>query len=353
MYTREQTRRIRLGHFFLGQGEPIRVQSMLKVPLERIEQAILQAHQLEAAGCEIIRVAIPEAGSLDYLDRFIEAVKVPIVADIHFDYRLAVASVEKGVAGLRINPGNIGPHERVRCVVAAAQAHSVPIRIGVNAGSLDRKLIRKHGGVNGAAMVASALEHIRILERLKFEQIKISLKASSVPLTIEAYTGLAREVDYPLHLGITEAGPPGTGSIKSAVGLGILLQAGLGDTIRVSLTGSPSEEVKVGFEILKALGLRQKGPTLVSCPTCGRCKYDILPLVRQVEQEIEGIDQPLTVAVMGCEVNGPGEAREADIGIAGGKKSGLIFIKGQTIGKYPEASLLEAFRKALKQLLNK
>jgi len=347
------TRAIKLGPFIIGNNNPIRVQSMLKIPLTTFDRALAQALELESAGCEIIRIAVPDKRTIPFLEPFVTGLKTPVVADIHFDYRLALAAVEKGVAGLRINPGNIGSVQRVRTVVDAAKAHHVPIRIGVNAGSLEKDLLQKHGGPSAAAMVESALRHVVILEKLGFEHIKISLKASSVRSTIDAYKLLANQVDYPLHLGITEAGPPGTGTIKSAVGLAILLHEGLGDTIRVSLTGPPLEEVKVGYEILKALELRQKGTNLISCPTCGRCQYDIMSLVHQVEQEIASCDEPLTIAVMGCEVNGPGEAREADIGIAGGKKHGLLFRKGTVIGKYRQHDLFSAFQHLFRDLSRK
>ncbi|MFC1850284.1 flavodoxin-dependent (E)-4-hydroxy-3-methylbut-2-enyl-diphosphate synthase [candidate division CSSED10-310 bacterium] len=350
VYTRNETKPIRLGNVVLGGGNPIRVQSMLKVPLTAEKRALQQAQKLESVGCEILRFAVPDKNSLPYINSLVASVSIPTIADIHFDYRLAVAAIEKGVAGLRINPGNIGSTDRIRTVVEAAKAHQIPIRIGVNAGSLDKEILKKFKEPNAEAMVSSAFKHIRLLEQFHFDQIKISLKASSVTTTIEAYKRLASIVDYPLHLGITEAGPPGIGTARSAVGLGILLHEGLGDTIRVSLTGPPEEEVKIGFEILKALGLRSHGPTLISCPTCGRCQIDILPLVREVENILAAVSADLSVAVMGCVVNGPGEAREADIGIAGGKNNGLLFIKGKPIGKYPPSELLPMLLKAINDL---
>jgi (E)-4-hydroxy-3-methylbut-2-enyl-diphosphate synthase len=350
MYKRTDTRAITLGKHTLGQGNPIRVQSMLKIPLDRTQAAIAQARRLEDLDCEIIRVAIPDERTLLFLDSLLERVSTPIVADIHFDYRLALGAIEKGVAGLRINPGNIGSRERIAKVVAVAKERAIPIRIGVNSGSLERSLLQKYGGPTAQAMVDSALKHIRILEKLHFDQVKVSLKASSVLATIEAYQRFAETVDYPLHIGITEAGPPGVGTVKSSVGLGILLAQGLGDTLRISLTGPPEEEVKVGYEILKCLGLREHGPTLISCPTCGRCSIDILPIVREVEKALETISEPMTVAVMGCVVNGPGEAKEADVGIAGGKDHGLLFKKGQKIGKYPQDQLLPALLAAIQKI---
>lgn len=344
---RNKTRVLTLGTLKVGGGNPISVQSMLKTSLTDSEKACEQAETLIKCGCEVIRVALPDEKSIPGLSELLRISTVPIVADIHFDYRLALSAVDAGVHGLRINPGNIGSKGRIKAVVSAAKQNNIPIRIGVNAGSLEKDLLIKHGAPTAAAMVESGLRHIRLLEAEGFEDIKISLKASSVAKTVEAYRAMACEVNYPLHLGITEAGPPGIGTIKSSVGLGILLYEGLGDTIRVSLTGPPEEEVTVGFEILKSLGLREFGPHLVSCPTCGRCQIDIFSLVHEVQAVLKDIETPLTVAVMGCVVNGPGEAKEADIGIAGGKDYALLFKKGKAIHKIPQDQLSAVLRKEL------
>lgn len=351
MITRQNTRAINLGPLKLGGGQPIRVQSMLKVPPSQSDEAIEQARRLEQCGCEIIRTAVPDASAIPFLKRLVEAVAVPIVADIHFDYRLACSAVECGIAGLRINPGNIGAIDRVRAVVDAAKSHHVPIRIGVNGGSLEKDILERHGSPTATALVESALRHIMILEKLNFDQIKVSIKASSVNRTVEAYRQFARQSDYPLHIGITEAGPAGPGTIRSAVGLGILLAEGLGDTMRVSLTAPPEEEVAVAFEILQTLEIRSFGPHLVSCPTCGRTQIDLMPLVTEVQKMIADLKEPITIAVMGCVVNGPGEAREADIGIAGGRDYGMLFKKGQPIGKYPQNKLADALRTAIDEII--
>jgi len=307
-----------------------------------VAATVAQIKQLAAAGCDIVRVAVPDQAAAEALAAIKAGVgDTPLVADIHFDYRLALAALARGVDGLRLNPGNIGNPDQVAAVVKAAKTRRVPIRIGVNAGSLDKALLAHHGGrATAAAMVESALGHIRILETLAFHDIKISLKAHDVPMTLAAYREMAAAVDYPLHIGITEAGTVNSGIIRSAVGIGALLAEGIGDTIRVSLTGDPVEEVKVANEILKALGLREYGPTLVSCPTCGRTEIHLAAIARAVEEKLKTVTKPLKVAVMGCVVNGPGEAREADIGIAGGKEYGLIFRKGEVLRKVPEDRLI-------------
>lgn len=321
---------------------PISVQSMTNTKTTNVPATVEQIHRLTEAGCDIVRIAIPDMAAARAVASLKNAVSVPLVADIHFDYRLALAVLERGIDALRINPGNIGEPAGVRAVVTEAQKRRVPIRIGVNAGSLDKKLLAKYGGhPTPEAMVESALEHVKILEELDFYDIKISLKANDVLTTIRAYTLMSERVNYPLHLGITEAGTVSSGVIKSAVGIGALLAQGIGDTIRVSLTGDPVEEVKAASEILKSLGLRQYGPTLVSCPTCGRCNIDLVSIADQVEQKLRSIKKPIKVAVMGCVVNGPGEAREADIGIAGGTEYGLIFAKGEILKKVPESQLLK------------
>jgi (E)-4-hydroxy-3-methylbut-2-enyl-diphosphate synthase len=301
-----------------------------------------QIRRLTTAGCEVVRCAVPDDAAARALGDIKAASPLPVVADIHFDYKLALAVLAGGIDGLRLNPGNIGERWKVTEVVAAARERMVPIRIGVNAGSLEKELLAKYGHPTAEAMVESALGHVRILEDLGYDQIKISLKASDVTKTVAAYRLLAQRVDYPLHIGITEAGTLFSGTIKSAVGLGILLADGIGDTLRVSLTGDPVDEVRVGFEILKALNLRRRGINFVSCPTCGRCQIDLIRVAEAVEQRLAGVTAPLTVAVMGCAVNGPGEAREADFGVAGGKGEGLLFRHGEIVRKVPETDLADA-----------
>lgn len=341
---RKRTVPVRIGRVTVGGNAPVAVQSMTNTKTSDVAATVDQIGRLTAAGCDIVRLAVPDMAAAEALAAIKERVgDVPLVADIHFDYRLALAALERGVDGLRLNPGNIGDPEQVTAVVKAARKRRVPIRIGVNAGSLDKDMLARHGGhATPAALVESALGHVRILEKLDFYDIKISLKAHDVPLTIAAYRVMSAAVDYPLHLGITEAGTVNTGIIRSAVGIGALLAEGIGDTIRVSLTGDPAEEVRVGFEILKALGLREYGPTLVSCPTCGRTEIDLEAIAKAVEDKLKTVKKPLKVAVMGCVVNGPGEAREADIGIAGGKGQGIIFRKGEIVRKVPEDQLTAA-----------
>lgn len=342
MIQRRKTRQIAIGNVKIGGGAPISVQSMTNTKTTDTKATVAQIKALQNAGCDIVRLAVPDMAAAENIANIKAQVDVPLVADIHFDYRLALTAIEQGIDALRINPGNIGDEERVKAVVTAAKAKHIPIRIGVNAGSLDKKLLAKYGKVTAQALVESAMQHVRILEKLDFHDIKISLKAHDVPLTIEAYRLMSETVDYPLHLGITEAGTVNTGIIKSAVGIGALLAEGIGDTFRISLTGDPVNEVKVANEILKALGLKEYGPTLISCPTCGRCNIDLPSIAAKVEQRLDGITKPLKVAVMGCVVNGPGEARDADIGIAGGKGEGLLFRKGEIIGKVPEDKLVDA-----------
>lgn len=340
---RKKTRPVSIGKIVIGGGAPVSVQSMTNTKTDHVGQTVEQIKKLSAAGCDIVRLAVPDMAAAKAIASIKEQVDVPLVADIHFDYRLALEAIEHGVDALRLNPGNIGDPSHVAIVVKAAKTRGIPIRIGVNAGSLDKRLLAKHGGTPTAeALVESALGHIRILEKLDFNDIKISLKAHDVPLTIKAYQLMAETVDYPLHLGITEAGTVHSGVIKSAVGIGALLAQGIGDTLRVSLTGDPVDEVKVGNEILKALGLRDYGPTLISCPTCGRCNINLAAIAHEVEDKLAGIEKPIKVAVMGCVVNGPGEAREADVGVAGGKGEGLLFRKGEIIKKIPENELVSA-----------
>lgn len=345
-YTRYETRRLYVGKVPIGGGAPVAIQSMTNTQTADTEKTLEQIHRLAVAGCEIVRVAIPDKEAAESIAALKERSPLPLIADIHFDHRLALVCLEQGIDGLRLNPGNIGGNENVRKVAVEAKKRSVPIRIGVNAGSLEKDLLEAHGGhPTATGMVESALRHIALLEAQDFFDIKVSLKAQNVPLTLEAYRMLAERVNYPLHLGITESGTITSGVIRSAVGIGALLAEGLGDTLRVSLTGPPEEEVAVAKEILKVLELREGGPTLVSCPTCGRCQIELYPIAKQVEEKLKGITKPIKVAVMGCVVNGPGEAREADIGIAGGKGMGLVFRKGEIIRTVPEDQLVaELFR---------
>lgn len=340
MFERKLTRQIQVGKIKIGGGAPISVQSMTNTKTTDTKATVEQILKLQEAGCEIVRLAVPDTEAAKNLSNIIPEVDVPIVADIHFDYKLALESIERGVAALRLNPGNIGNPAHVREVVAAAKAKKIPIRIGVNAGSVSGKILKKYGGITAEALVESALEHVRILEEENFFDIKISLKAHDVPLTLAAYRLMSEKVDYPLHLGITEAGTINTGLIKSAVGIGALLAEGIGDTLRISFTGDPVPEVKAGFEILKSLGLREYGATLVACPTCGRTRINIPEIAAEVEKKLESVKKNITVAVMGCIVNGPGEARNADVGIAGADGEGIIFRKGEILRKVPESELV-------------
>lgn len=339
---RHKTRQIQLGALPIGGGAPISVQSMCNTDTRDVKATLAQIAELEQGGCEIIRVAVPDLEAAECLGDIRKGCRIPLIADIHFDYKLALTAVEQGVDGLRLNPGNIGERWKVEEVVRACADRGVPIRVGVNAGSLEPELLRKYGHPTAEAMVESALGHIAILEDLNFREIKVSMKASDIRRTVEAYRLLARQVDYPLHIGVTEAGTTWSGTIKSAIGLGTLLYDGIGDTLRVSLTGDPIEEVRVGYEILKSLELRERGPVFVSCPTCGRCRINLIPIAEEVEERLLDLPCPLTIAVMGCVVNGPGEAREADLGIAGGKGQGLLFCKGEVLRKVPQEQLADA-----------
>ncbi len=341
MRPRRKTRQIQLGTVTIGGDAPITVQSMTKTDTRDVEATLLQIWALEAAGCDIVRVAVPVKEAAEKLGEIRKQIRIPLVADIHFNYKLALMALEQGVDGLRLNPGNIGGRQFVMDVVKVAQERKIPIRIGVNAGSLEKDLLAKYGGPTAQGMVESALRHIRILEDCGYQEMKISLKASDPVMMIEAYRTLADQVDYPFHLGVTEAGTPTVGTIKSALGIGTLLAEGIGDTIRVSLAADPVEEVRVGIEILKALGLRKQGLTFVACPSCGRADVDLVKLAREVEDRLRGVNANIHVAVMGCEVNGPGEARAADIGVAGGKGIGLIFRKGEVVRKVPEAQIVD------------
>jgi (E)-4-hydroxy-3-methylbut-2-enyl-diphosphate synthase len=335
------TRQLHVGKVAIGGGAPVAVQSMTNTDTRDAAATLAQIGRLVEAGCEIVRCAVPDAEAAGALAAICRESPLPVIADIHFDYRLALASLEAGVQGLRLNPGNIGERWKVEEVVRGCAGRSIPIRIGVNGGSLEPELLAKYGQPTAAAMVESALGHIRILEDLGFREIKVSLKASDIHRTVAAYRLLADQVDYPLHIGITEAGTTWSGTIKSAIGLGVLLYAGIGETLRVSLTGDPVEEVRVGWEILKSLELRDHGPVFVSCPTCGRCQVDLIPVAEEVERRLHDLPRKITVAVMGCVVNGPGEAREADVGIAGGKGQGLLFRKGKVVRKVPESELAD------------
>ena len=348
---RRPTRQIHIGNVAIGGGAPISVQSMTNTKTTDTEATVAQIRALQAAGCDIVRLAVPDMEAAKNLGNILRQVTVPLVADIHFDYKLALEAIHQGIHALRLNPGNIGGEEKVKAVVKAAKEAGIPIRIGVNAGSLDKKILKKYGGVTPEALVESAMEHVRILEALDFHDMKISLKAHDVPLTIAAYRLMSQTVDYPLHLGITEAGTVNTGIIKSAVGIGALLAEGIGDTFRISLTGDPVVEVRVANEILKSLGLKEYGPTLVACPTCGRTSIDLPAIAAQVEEKLKDIEEPIEVAVMGCVVNGPGEARGADVGIAGGNGEGLIFRKGEIVRKVPEADLVNELFQEIDQIL--
>lgn len=348
---RRPTRQIHIGKVAIGGGAPISVQSMTNTKTTDTEATVAQIRALQAAGCDIVRLAVPDMEAAKNLGNILRQVTVPLVADIHFDYKLALEAIHQGIHALRLNPGNIGGEEKVKAVVKAAKEVGIPIRIGVNAGSLDKKILKKYGGVTPEALVESAMEHVRILEALDFHDMKISLKAHDVPLTIAAYRLMSQTVDYPLHLGITEAGTVNTGIIKSAVGIGALLAEGIGDTFRISLTGAPVVEVRVANEILKSLGLKEYGPTLVACPTCGRTSIDLPAIAAQVEEKLKDIEEPIEVAVMGCVVNGPGEARGADVGIAGGNGEGLIFRKGEIVRKVPEADLVNELFQEIDQIL--
>jgi (E)-4-hydroxy-3-methylbut-2-enyl-diphosphate synthase len=336
------TRQIHVGSVAIGGGAPISVQSMTNTDTRDAAVTLAQIRRLAEAGCEIVRCAVPDLEAARALAAIRRECPLPLIADIHFDYKLALTALASGVDGLRLNPGNIGEPWKVEEVVRACAERRVPIRIGVNGGSLEKELLEKYGHPTAEAMVESALGHIRILEDLGYREIKVSLKSSGICRTVEAYRLLARQVDYPLHIGITEAGTTWSGTVKSAVGLGTLLYEGLGDTLRVSLTGDPVEEVRVGWEILKSLELREHGPVFVSCPTCGRCQIDLIGVAEEVEQRLHDLPRKITVAVMGCVVNGPGEAREADVGIAGGKGQGLLFRKGEVVRKVPQEQLADA-----------
>ena len=340
MIKRRKSKELYIRNIKIGGNAPIIVQSMCNTDTRDIEKTLAQIKNLANAGCEIVRVAVLNSDAADAVKELVKNSPVPLVADIHFDYRLAIQCINNGIDALRLNPGNIGKHENIVKVITLAKEHKIPIRIGVNSGSLEKELYEENIPLH-EKMVKSALKHIKILEDLDFDLIKISLKSSDVLTTIEAYRLIAEKIPYPLHLGVTEAGTLKSGLIKSSVGLGTLLAEGIGDTIRVSLTEDPIEEVSAGFEILKSLGLREKGVNFISCPTCGRTQIDLIGLAKKVEEKFKNLDKPITIATMGCAVNGPGEARHADFGIAGGINEGYIFCKGEIIAKVPENQLLE------------
>ncbi|MFP4168750.1 MAG: flavodoxin-dependent (E)-4-hydroxy-3-methylbut-2-enyl-diphosphate synthase [Desulfonatronovibrionaceae bacterium] len=350
--SKRMTTEVKIGPIGVGGDNPVRVQSMANTDTRDRESTLAQIRSLANAGCEIVRLAVPDEEAAATLPGIKADSPVPLVADIHFDYRLALKSLEAGVDGLRINPGNIGSRDKVDRVVETAGERKVPIRIGVNAGSLSRRMLERFGGPTPQAMVESALEHVAILEDRGFTRIKISLKSSDVQSTVQAYRELSRRVDYPLHIGVTEAGTFMRGTVKSAIGLGILLNEGIGDTLRVSLTADPVEEVKVAWEILRSLNLRRRGPEIISCPTCGRTEIDLISLANAVEDRLREVQKDFKVAVMGCVVNGPGEAREADIGLAGGKDCGIIFARGQVLRKvHGNENLLEEFMREVERFL--
>jgi (E)-4-hydroxy-3-methylbut-2-enyl-diphosphate synthase len=348
---RRKTRQIKIGDVAIGGGAPIVVQSMTKTDTNDIEQTVAQIKRMEEVGCEVVRIAVPDREAVAAFGKIKKQVSLPLVADIHFDYRLALGSLEKGADGLRINPGNIGSKEKVKEVVRAAKDRVIPIRIGVNSGSLEKGLLRKYGAACPEAMVESAMRHVKILEDMDFPHIKISLKASDVIRTVEAYKLLADKVDYPFHAGITEAGSLVPGSVKSSVGLALLLNLGLVDTLRVSLTAPPEEEVRVGYLILSSLGLRSRGLNIISCPVCGRCEVDFIKIVTEIEKRLSSIKSTFDVAVMGCMVNGPGEAKEADIGLACGRGKGVMFKKGKVYRSLKEREIIPEFVKEVKKLV--
>jgi (E)-4-hydroxy-3-methylbut-2-enyl-diphosphate synthase len=351
LITRKKTKRLSLGSVTIGGNAPVAVQSMCNTDTRDPQATLAQIKQLEEAGCEIVRLAVPDEAAANAIGKIKKDANLPLIADIHFDYRLALEAVRQGVDGLRINPGNIGSKDKVLEVVRACRDRGIPIRIGVNAGSLEKHLLEKYGHPTPEAIVESAFGHIHILEELNFTDLKVSLKASDVVTTVFAYRLFSQKSDYPLHIGISEAGTLFSGAIKSSVGLGILLAEGIGDTMRVSLTADPVEEVRVAYEILKSLKIRQRGVNIISCPTCGRTEIDIIGLAQEVEKRLAHVKEPITVAVMGCVVNGPGEAREADVGIAGGKGVGLLFKHGEILKKFDEKELADVLVKEVENII--
>jgi len=341
-----------VGNVPVGGDAPVAVQSMTNTFTQDVPATVSQIQRLERAGCEIVRVAVPDAEAAQAISLIKENVSIPIIADIHFDYRLAIAAVKAGADGLRLNPGNIGSHKKIKAVVDCAKTFNIPIRIGVNSGSLEKDILKKYNGVSAEGMVESALRHIDLIKSLDFHNLKISIKASDVHRTVEAYRLLSSKTDLPLHVGVTEAGGLYSGIVKSSLGIGMLLAEGIGDTIRVSLTRDPVEEVRVGYEILKALDIRRHGPDIISCPTCGRCKINLFNIVERIEKALLLNPLPIKLAIMGCVVNGPGEAKEADIGIAGGDGTGILFKKGKVIKKFPEEKLVEVLLAEIEKFNN-
>ena len=344
------TKRISVGGVAIGGGAPVLIQSMCNTKTENVSATVDQIHRLEEAGCEIIRVAVPDMEAAKSIGAIKSRIHIPLVADIHFDYKLALECAEQGVDKIRINPGNIGGEERVKAVADTCRRGGIPIRIGVNGGSLEKELLQKYGGVCAEALVESAMGHVALLNKFDFDDICISVKCSSVPLTMAAYRLLSERCNYPLHLGVTEAGTPSMGMVKSAMGIGGLLCMGIGDTLRVTLTADPVEEIYAAKKILRAAGLRQEGPNLIACPTCGRTNIDLIPMAEEVERRLMSCTKPITVAVMGCAVNGPGEASAADVGIAGGNGEGLLFRKGQIIRKVPQQQLVDALMEEIDRI---
>lgn len=351
MAYRDNTKTIKIGDRVIGGGNPVLIQSMTNTPTEDVEATVSQIHRLEQAGCEIIRCTVPNPDAAAAIGRIKKEISIPLVADVHFDYRMAIAAIENGADKIRINPGNIGGKARIEEVVRCARERQIPIRVGVNSGSLEKELVARYGGVTAEALVESALDKVGMIEECGYDQIVISIKSSDVLMCIRAHEILAEKSHYPLHVGITEAGTLMSGNIKSAVGLGVILYQGIGDTIRVSLTGDPVEEIKSARQILRTLGLRKGGIDVVSCPTCGRTKIDLIGLANQVETMVQNYPLNIKVAVMGCAVNGPGEAREADLGIAGGIGEGLLMKRGEIIRKMPEGELLDALKQELDKML--
>jgi len=347
---RKKTNQIRIGNVNVGGGAQVSVQSMTNTPTDNVPATVSQINRLAEAGCEIVRVAVPGEAAASAIRKIKAAISIPLIADIHFNYRLAIASVQAGADGLRINPGNIGSSRKIKAVADCARDANVPIRVGVNAGSLEKEILGKHNGATAEAMVESALRNVDILKSIDFDSVKVSIKASDVPRTVAAYRLFSSKSDIPVHLGVTEAGGLFPGVVKSALGIGILLAEGIGDTIRVSLTRDPVEEVRVGYEILKALGLRHRGPDIISCPTCGRCNIDLFDIAETVEKRVATMTAPIKIAVMGCVVNGPGEAREADIGIAGGDGKGVLFKKGKVVETLAQEDIARALLKELDEL---
>ncbi|MFO7760669.1 MAG: flavodoxin-dependent (E)-4-hydroxy-3-methylbut-2-enyl-diphosphate synthase [Thermodesulfobacteriota bacterium] len=350
MFKRKRTRQIKIGNVPVGGKAPVAVQSMTNTDTRDVAGTLEQIHRLEEAGCEIIRVAVPDLNAARAIESISHGISIPLIADIHFDTRLAIASIEHGAQGIRVNPGNMGGEKKLARVVDAARQDNIPIRVGINSGSLEKDVLADYGGPTAAALAASALKNIELLESMGYQEIKVSLKSSDTLTTIEAYRLLSEKCDYPLHLGVTEAGGLIPGTVKSSVALGMLLYEGIGDTIRVSLTRDPIEEIQVGYEILRSLHIRERGPEMVSCPTCGRCQIDLFSLAGKVEEYVRKIKTPWKIAVMGCVVNGPGEAREADIGVAGGNGLGIIFKKGKLFKKVPEDQLFNTFISELEKM---